>query len=69
MRHIAILVVFLAACAAPVDLPEEAQDADGVGGATAKVEAAKWLGSALLQLITNTTINIKIDNSNSKDTK
>lgn len=57
---------FVVACTAPVvqpiaDVPEEAQDADGVGGATAKVTVAKWLGQAVLQAITNITIQIKVE--------
>lgn len=45
----------------PQEIPEEAKDADGVGGATAKSEVAKWFGKALLQAITNITIQIKVD--------
>lgn len=64
MHYRALLIVaLLAACAAPANLPEEAQDADGVGGATAKVEFAKWLGQVILQAVTNITVNVKVEKS------
>ena len=71
MRYLAIvLLVSLMACTTPPkDLPDEAKDADGVGGATAKVEVVKWLGTAILQLITNTPINIKVDDINKEKDK
>jgi len=59
-RYLAIIVL-LTACATPVDLPEEVQDADGIGGATAKVEVMKWLGQVILQAVTNITVNVKIE--------
>lgn len=59
-RYLAIILL-LTACATPVDLPEEVQDADGIGGATAKVEFVKWLGQVILQAVTNITVNVKIE--------
>lgn len=62
MVKIAVIVLFLAACAAPIDLPEEAQDADGIGGATAKVEFIKWMGQLILTAVGNITVNVKVEN-------
>jgi hypothetical protein len=54
--------VLLVACTTITpDIPEEARDADGVGGATAKVEIVKWLGQVILQAVTNITVNVKIE--------
>lgn len=61
MARYLVILVLLTSCASKVDLPEEAQDADGVGGATAKVEFAKWLGQVILQAVTNITVNVKIE--------
>lgn len=55
------MILLLVGCAhKPLDLPPEVQDADGVGGATAKVEFTKWLGQVILQAVTNITVNVKI---------
>lgn len=62
MKYLLIFYM-LTACASPVDVPEEARDADGVGGATGKVAAAKWLGQVILQLVTNTNFEVKIEKS------
>jgi hypothetical protein len=55
------MIFLLTACATPVNLPDEVKDADGVGGATAKVEFAKWLGQVILQAVTNITVNVKVE--------
>lgn len=61
VKYLAIIVL-VTACAVPIrDLPEEVQDADGIGGATAKVEFVKWLGQVILQAVTNITVNVKIE--------
>lgn len=60
--HILAVSVVVAACAAPIDLPEEAQDADGIGGATAKVEFIKWMGQLILTAVGNITVNVKVEN-------
>lgn len=56
-----LLVALLLAGCATKPLPEEVQDADGVGGATGKVEVAKWLGRLILQAVTNVTVQIKVE--------
>jgi hypothetical protein len=43
------------------DLPPEVEDADGIGGATAKVEFVKWLGQLILTAIGNITVNVKVE--------
>lgn len=50
-----------AAQAQAPDTADDAADADGIGGATAQAAAARWLGKAVLQLISNTRIDIKVD--------
>jgi hypothetical protein len=50
-----------AAQTAQTDMPAEAVDADGTGGAVATAPVARWLGRALLQLITNTNVDIKVE--------
>ena len=61
MKRLIVIAALVTACATPPDLPEEAQDADGVGVATAKVEFVKWLGQLLLTAVGNVTINVKVD--------
>ena len=61
MKRLIVIAALVTACATPPDLPEEVQDADGVGGATAKVEFVKWLGQLLLTAVGNVTINVKVD--------
>lgn len=61
MKRYLVIVALVTACATPPDIPEEAQDADGVGGATAKVDFVKWLGQLLLTAVGNVTINVKVD--------
>ena len=61
-----LLVALLLAGCATKPLPEEVQDADGVGGATAKVEFVKWLGHLLLTAVGNVTINVKVEAKDEK---
>lgn len=56
-----LVALLLAGCATKPDLPPEVQDADGVGGATGKVEVVKWLGRLILQAVTNVTVQIKVE--------
>ena len=54
-------VCLVVACATIEPLPEEVQDADGIGGATAKVEFVKWVGQLILTTIGVFNINIKVE--------
>lgn len=67
MKRLIVIVALVTACATPPDLPEEAQDADGVGGATAKVEFVKWLGQLLLTAVGNITVNVKVEAKDKND--
>ena len=49
------------ACATIEPLPEEVQDADGIGGATAKVEFVKWLGQLILVTVASIKLNISVE--------
>lgn len=67
MKRLIVIALLVTACAAPPDLPEEAQDADGVGGATAKVEFVKWLGQLILTAVANVTVNVKVEKNDRAD--
>ena len=62
---ILIVVLLLAGCAA-TPLPEEVQDADGIGGATGKVEVVKWLGKLIMTAVTNVTVQVKVETKGEK---
>jgi hypothetical protein len=54
------------ACATIEPLPEEVQDADGIGGATAKVEFVKWLGQLILVTVASIKLNVNVEAKESK---
>ncbi len=63
---ILIVVLLLAGCSTTPDLPEEVQDADGIGGATGKVEVVKWLGKLIMTAVTNVTVQVKVETKGEK---
>jgi hypothetical protein len=54
-------VCLVVACTTIEPLPEEVQDADGIGGATAKVEFVKWLGQLILVTVGSIKLNISVE--------
>jgi hypothetical protein len=67
-KALAISTIVLASCAAPVavlendpHLPQPGDDvASGAAVGTAAVPVVRWLGRAVLRLVTNTTVNVDI---------
>jgi hypothetical protein len=54
------------ACTTIEPLPEEVQEADGIGGATAKVEFVKWLGQLILVTVASIKLNVNVEAKESK---
>ena len=61
MKRLIVIAALVAGCSTTPDLPEEVQDADGIGGATGKVEVVKWLGKLIMTAVTNVTVNVKVE--------
>jgi hypothetical protein len=59
-------VCLVVACTTIEPLPEEVQDADGIGGATAKVEFVKWLGQLILVTVASIKLNVNVEAKESK---
>jgi hypothetical protein len=59
-------VCLVVACTTIEPLPEEVQDADGIGGATAKVEFVKWLGQLILVTVGSIKLNVNVEAKESK---
>ena len=62
VKRLIVICCLVTACATPVDLPDEVKDADGIGGATAKVEFVKWVGQLILTTIGVFNIKIEVKN-------
>lgn len=54
-------ICLVVACTTIEPLPDEVQDADGIGGASGKVEIVKWVGQLILTTIGVFNVNIKIE--------
>jgi hypothetical protein len=61
MKRLIVIAALVTACAAPPDIPEEAQDMDGNGAAMVKMSFVQWLGQLVLTAVGNVTVNIKVD--------
>jgi hypothetical protein len=54
-------IFLVVACTTIEPLPEEVREADGIGGASGKVEIVKWVGQLILTTIGVFNVNIKIE--------
>jgi hypothetical protein len=61
VKRLIVIAALVTACAAPPDIPEEAQDMDGNGAAMVKMSFVQWLGQLVLTAVGNVTVNIKVD--------
>ena len=69
MKRLFVIAALVTACAAPPNIPEEAQDADGNGAAMVKMSFVQWLGQLVLTAVTNVTVNVKVETDMKKDEK
>jgi hypothetical protein len=67
VKRLIVIAALVVGCAAPPDIPEEAQDMDGNGAAMVKMSFVQWLGQLVLTAVGNVTVNIKVDHGSTSD--